>query len=370
MDDEVDLHRTVRELRERILRLEKTNSVLMQSAEGRAEAEENAYDLFKANGTLEQLVGERTARLQRTQDALQRTLSLVRATLDSSLDGIIAIDLEENVVDSNQRFSELWRLDASLVRTASGGQLLGLLARQVVDRSAFIRRIQGLHRDDAFDREAAFEIDCIDGRTLELRSAPQRMAGRTIGRIWSFRDVTERKQADERMRYLATYDSLTGLPNRAHFHAQLQAMLVNAHADDNHIAVMFLDLDHFKAVNDTLGHATGDLLLQEVGRRLQGCVRQTDLVARQGGDEFAMALGPACSREAAALIAAKVLQAFASPFQLGEHVVNSGTSIGIAFSPDDGRDADTLIQHADAAMYLAKARGRGTARFFDRDEAP
>ena len=170
MDDEVDLHRTVRELRERIRRLEKTNSVLMQSAEGRAEAEDNAYDLFKANGTLEQLVDERTARLQRTQDALQRTLSLVRATLDSSLDGIIAIDLEENVVDSNQRFSELWRLDASLVRTASGGQLLGLLARQVVDRPGFIRRIQGLHRDDAFDREAAYRSRLQAGMAERTRS--------------------------------------------------------------------------------------------------------------------------------------------------------------------------------------------------------
>lgn len=365
MDENGDPDPTVRELRERIRRLEKTNSVLMQAAEGRAEAESSAYDLFKTNGTLEQLVNERTARLQRTQEALQRSLSLVRATLDSSLDAIIAIDLEENVVDSNQRFSELWHLDPERVQRASGGELLGLLARQVVDRPGFIRRIQGLHQDDAFDREAAFEIDCLDGRTLELRSAPQRMRGQTVGRIWSFRDVTDRKRADEQLRYLASFDSLTGLPNRAHFRSGLQHMLQEADALGGNIAVLFLDLDHFKSVNDTLGHAVGDLLLQEVGRRLKGCVRQTDLVARQGGDEFAVALGPVCSRDAARAIAAKVLDALASPFTLAQHAVHSGTSIGIAFSPADGRDVDTLIKHADTAMYVAKAQGRGTARFFE-----
>lgn len=179
-------------------------------------------------------------------------------------------------------------------------------------------------------------------------------------------DISQRKEAEARIERLAYYDSLTGLPNRTLFFDHLQLAVAEAARHGTRGAVLFLDLDNFKDINDTLGHLTGDRLLQTVGHRLQECVRATDTVGRFGGDEFLVLL-PDTSMEGASSVAQKILERISTPFVLDVNFLNVTPSIGIALYPDDGNDADTLIRHADAAMYHAKAQGRACYHFFRQE---
>lgn len=191
--------------------------------------------------------------------------------------------------------------------------------------------------------------------------------GEIINHIAVFSDITERKTLAERVEYLATHDTLTGLPNRALLAELLNKALADTSRANTHLAVFFLDLDRFKLVNDTLGHAIGDELLKAVALRLQDATRAGDMVARQGGDEFIMALPNLTGIQDAAHIAEKVLLELGRTFELGGHTINSSTSVGIALFPEDGEDAFTLLKHADAAMYRAKELGRNNFQFFAAD---
>ncbi|MBW8366565.1 MAG: EAL domain-containing protein [Arenimonas sp.] len=178
------------------------------------------------------------------------------------------------------------------------------------------------------------------------------------------RDITERKQAEESLHHLAHYDTLTGLPNRALFYATLERTVAQATSHDWGVAVLFIDLDNFKSVNDTLGHAIGDELLSQLGNRLVKCVRTRDVIGRLGGDEFALILVMNDCRSGAALVACKVRAALQAPFRLMGHDVMVTASIGITIYPDDAQDATTLLRYADMAMYRAKQSGRDAACFF------
>lgn len=190
------------------------------------------------------------------------------------------------------------------------------------------------------------------------------MRGHTTHYIGIFVDITERKQSDERIRFLAHFDPLTGLPNRALLTARLEMGLSMCDRTGRQLAVLFLDLDRFKTVNDSLGHGVGDLLLQQVAARIRPCVREQDTVARLGGDEFVVVLADIRGGEDAAMVASKILDAHLPPFCLGEFELNVSPSIGIAVYPDNGRDADTLIKNADSAMYSAKQKGRNNFQYF------
>jgi len=174
------------------------------------------------------------------------------------------------------------------------------------------------------------------------------------------KDITERKRAEEELEYMATHDSLTGLPNRTLFTDRLTMALIQARRSQKMLAVMLLDLDYFKDVNDSLGHSVGDQLLCAVGNRLRELLRRGDTVSRVGGDEFLLLLPEIARIEDATTIAQKVVQAFRRPFVLDDHELHITTSIGIAIYPDDGGDADILIKNADTAMYCAKDKGRDT----------
>jgi diguanylate cyclase (GGDEF)-like protein len=177
-------------------------------------------------------------------------------------------------------------------------------------------------------------------------------------------DITARKQAEARLAYLAQFDALTSLPNRALYLDRLGHMLIEAERDQLPVSVLFIDIDRFKAVNDTLGHAAGDALLVEIAERLKGAVRSADTVGRLGGDEFAVALAHLSHAEDAGLVAQKIVTALAAPFQLGVHEVYVSASIGISVSPGDGSDPDALLKNADTAMYRAKESGRNAYQFF------
>ncbi|HEV7799482.1 MAG TPA: EAL domain-containing protein, partial [Burkholderiales bacterium] len=177
-------------------------------------------------------------------------------------------------------------------------------------------------------------------------------------------DVTARKRAEERLVHLAHYDQLTGLPNRVLFYDRLKQALAQARRNDWITAVLFIDLDRFKAVNDTIGHAGGDLLLKDVSDRLARCVRAADTLGRLGGDEFAVVLSKLGTPQDAAGIAAAILEALAEPFDIEGHEIYTTASIGIAVYPSDTENTDILIRNADTAMYEAKAAGRNVYRFY------
>ncbi len=188
------------------------------------------------------------------------------------------------------------------------------------------------------------------------------------GKIFGFRvighDITERKRTEQQLNYMATHDPLTGLPNRFLLMDRLKMALANAKRNRYKIAVMVLDLDHFKTVNDTLGHLTGDQLLKEIGGRLTGLLRQNDTVARLGGDEFVVLLSEIGKMDNAGEVAKKIIKAIAEPFVYTGHRINSSTSIGIAMYPEDGEDTEKMLKNADAAMYYAKSQGRSNYQFF------
>jgi diguanylate cyclase (GGDEF)-like protein/PAS domain S-box-containing protein len=188
--------------------------------------------------------------------------------------------------------------------------------------------------------------------------------GAVSGAVMVFHDITDAHQLQAQVDYLAWHDFLTGLPNRFAAQRHLKRILFDAQGSAVPLAVMFLDLDRFKSVNDTLGHAAGDALLVAVAARLRGCFRSNDLVSRQGGDEFVVLMAPGAGRADATRAAERILAAVAPPYELDEANAHIGCSIGIALFPEDGSTGEALLHHADTALYAAKVAGRDGYRFF------
>jgi diguanylate cyclase (GGDEF)-like protein len=191
--------------------------------------------------------------------------------------------------------------------------------------------------------------------------------GAVTGAIVVFRDMSTARALSHRMSYLAQHDSLTELPNRGLLHDRLKHAISLAQRRRKKMAVLFLDIDRFKHVNDSLGHEIGDRLLQSVARRLLACVRRSDTVSRQGGDEFVILLSEVTQAQDAAVSAEKMLQALSAPHGIDEHELRVTGSIGIVIYPDDGTQVDVLLKHADVAMYHAKEQGRNNYQFFEPD---
>jgi diguanylate cyclase (GGDEF)-like protein/PAS domain S-box-containing protein len=179
------------------------------------------------------------------------------------------------------------------------------------------------------------------------------------------RDISERKHAQERIAHLAHHDGLTGLPNRVLFRDRLDQALARARRESDHVAVLCLDLDRFKEVNDVFGHPAGDALLKQIANLLAACVRETDTVARLGGDEFAIVQVGLSQPSGVSVLVERIFEELAGPLRVQDHDVLTGTSIGIAIAPVDGNEPDSLLKNADIALYRAKAEGRGTFRFFE-----
>ncbi len=188
--------------------------------------------------------------------------------------------------------------------------------------------------------------------------------GQRKGVIEYVRDITEKKQAEDTILHMAYHDALTGLPNRILFSDRLAMELARAKRDGKQIAVLLMDLDRFKDVNDTLGHRVGDILLQQVAWRLIGLIRRSDTVARMGGDEFMIVLPGMNDKGDAGKIAEKIIDVFKKPFLLEETEIHITPSIGIAVSPEDGLDVDSLVRKADMAMYRVKATGRNGYEYY------
>ena len=218
-----------------------------------------------------------------------------------------------------------------------------------------------------FDFELA--LTRADGRQVWIRTTgeAEMFAGRCVRLFGTLQDVTERRNAQARIAHLAHYDSLTGLPNRVLFGDRAQVAIARARRNDSPLALLFVDLDNFKSVNDSLGHAAGDRLLREVAHRFVGCVRASDTVCRQGGGEFLVLLPEIRNPEDAGVISQKLLQSLEAPVVLPGMDAHVGCSIGIALLGEQGSDFDTLMRNADTAMYEAKSEGRRRYRFFSEE---
>jgi diguanylate cyclase (GGDEF)-like protein len=229
----------------------------------------------------------------------------------------------------------------------------------------------GLSVDEQFDalreRERSYYALAIAGSLVTL--AVLGLLGRLSWQLARSRarELEARQAHAERIEYLAYHDGLTGLANRSLFSKLLTQSLAEAARHDQRVAVLYLDLDRFKPINDTLGHECGDQLLQEIARRLRDCVRESDTVARMGGDEFVVLLPQAPGEADISVVAQKILDATSRPALLAGREVRVTSSIGIAISPGDGRDEQTLKKNADAAMYRAKAQGKNNYQFYTED---
>jgi len=256
-------------------------------------------------------------------------------------------------------------------------ETLGYSRREVIGRpyqdilSAASKAERPFTLEDFFRPEAIRDLPALlrnrDGSEIDvlLSAIPARtLRGRAAHSLIVTVDLSARNQAEREIHQLAYYDTLTGLPNRALFNDRLRRAVAQGQREGTGVGLLFLDLDQFKAINDTLGHSVGDLLLQTVARRLQSCVRDEDTVARLGGDEFVIALSHLPSERSPALLADRILALLGEPVNLGEREFFSHASIGIAIFPGDGHDVDTLLRNADTAMYAAKEGGRNTYRYF------
>jgi diguanylate cyclase (GGDEF)-like protein/PAS domain S-box-containing protein len=244
---------------------------------------------------------------------------------------------------------------------------------QIVDAATRERARSPLDQAIELDRVVGLSPDCLlihrDGSELAIEdsAAPIRdEGGQVIGAVIVFRDVSEVRARSRQALHLAHHDALTHLPNRMLLDDRLARAMAAARRRRHRLAVLFLDLDLFKHVNDSRGHMAGDMVLQSVARRLLACVRESDTVSRQGGDEFVVLLPEIAHARDAAASAKKIGSALAAPHAIGRHHLELTATIGISIYPDDGPDAETLVRRADTAMYCAKSSGRNAYRFFER----
>jgi diguanylate cyclase (GGDEF)-like protein/PAS domain S-box-containing protein len=424
---------------------------------------------------------------KRAEEEREASLSLVRATLEATADGLLVVDRQGFIVTYNQRLVDMWRFPSGAIETRDHSVAMQAAAHELEDPSTVLDKLEAL--DATPDSESHDVVRFLDGRVFERSSRPQRVGGVSVGRVWSFRDVTEtrrteealrdsekryrtlfernlagvyrttldgrvldcndafarifgysareevvgrpagdfypspeaheatmgrlrerqllanheeclrrrdgslvwilenghiiegvdgapgmiegtiiditdRKRAEEQVKHLAFHDALTGLPNRLLFQDRLNMAVLSAHRSGQRIAVLFLDLDRFKVINDSLGHSVGDELLRQVSARLGTSVREGDTVARLGGDEFTVLAAGIGGDDDSPTIGRKILSAIRLPFFIDGQELFITTSVGIAVYPTDGEDAEALVRNADTAMYRAKEQGRDNCQLY------
>ncbi|AGX87980.1 EAL domain-containing response regulator [Candidatus Symbiobacter mobilis] len=289
-------------------------------------------------------------------------LRLAAHVFEHSGEAIILCDNDNRIMEVNPAFTRMTGYTQDEVR----GQDPKLLSAGRTEAGLYqgmwaAIRQNGFWQGEMWDRH---KNGSVYPKLLTISVVRNRLGGVDYY-IGSFASLTEQKEAEDRIRHLAHHDPLTGLPNRLHLQGTLQRDLALSRRENRPLGLMFIDLDRFKTINDTLGHHVGDELLMEVSRRLRNCVRESDIVARLGGDEFVVLLSGA-GATAAAQVAEKIITLVAQPYEMYGHTLRTSPSIGISLFPEDGADADTLMRNADLAMYQAKSRGRNNAQFFSQ----
>lgn len=296
------------------------------------------------------------------QESLRETAEILTTTLASVSQGIAMFDREQRLVVCNERYAELYGLSPDQVER---GTTVSEIVQSRIANGIHAGADPGdyiLERTRPVTDASAAVHELSDGRAIQVRRKPLANGGW----VTTHEDITDRQHALAQVAYLAHHDALTGLANRVLLLERIDLAIGRLHRRGERFNVMILDLDKFKAVNDTLGHAAGDALIKSVAARLRATIRETDTIARLGGDEFAVVqICEADAREAGRALARRLLDAIAAPHELGGQQVTVGTSIGIATAPRDGADVGRLLKCADLALYRVKAEGRDDYRFFE-----
>lgn len=284
----------------------------------------------------------------------------IRRLVDSNIIGVMFWTLDGAIYDANDAFLKMLGYSREAVQ-AGQVRWTDLTPPEYFESDAReIEKIKRYHSIPHYEKE----FIRYNGSRVPVLLGAAFLEGSTERGVAFVLDLTEQKQAEARIRYMAHYDPLTGLPNRMLLQDRVQQAINYAQRDGTQIAVLFLDLDHFKHINDSLGHSIGDRLLQQIAARLRQCLREGDSVTRWGGDEFVLCLPTLTRSDDAALTAQKVLETVNRPYLVDEHELHITGSIGISVYPNDGSDVESLMRAADMAMYHAKEQGRGNCQFF------
>ncbi|QJR12181.1 hypothetical protein DSM104443_03266 [Usitatibacter rugosus] len=336
-----------------------TTARVLVNRDSELESERN-----KLQQAMDALAGEMVERLKAQQQELL-TAQKVRMHFERTPLGVIEWDRQFRVI--------AWNPAAEAIFGYSAADALHRSAEGFVVAQAERESVEAMWREVAETKDGS-KTTLVNvtrgGRTIhcEWYNTPLvDPGGKIIGYASLVQDVTERLNTERTIHYMAHHDALTGLPNRRLMQDRLNQAIISARRKQRHVAVLFLDLDRFKIVNDTLGHESGDFILRDVAQRLQTCVREVDTVSREGGDEFVVILPDLERPENARVVADKILKELMRPVEVSGHEIHITTSIGISHYPNDATDVSHLLKHADNAMYQAKDAGRNTIRFFTGD---
>ena len=301
----------------------------------------------------------------RLMETIEKQYAQFEAALANMVQGLLMYDSAGRLTVCNKRFAEIFGVPWERWKAAALGMTVSETMQLVEDWThvALTNRPQVLaEHQNMLDRQRSgrnvFELS--DGRTFSASFAPMADGGFVV----TFEDITEQRRNQDQITHMAHYDALTDLPNRGQFYEKMDGLLDRA-PDCAAFAVLSIDLDHFKNVNDTLGHPIGDELLRAAADRMRGCVREGDIVARLGGDEFAILQLSFGRPQDATALASRLIETVTAPYQIDDHQVVVGTSIGIAIAPGDGTVPDQLMKNADLALYRCKAEGGNAYRFFE-----
>lgn len=321
----------------------------------------NSVPLFEEDSETPRAVVTTLADITARRDS-EEQLRLAWTVFRNSVEAIIVTDARQCILSVNRAFTEVTGYSAeeaigSTPRLLKSGihehNFYEAMWRDINTHGFWQGEVHDRRKDGTF-YPSALSISVVRDKTERITHY-----------VAVFSDITERKASEARIAFLAQHDALTGLPNRALLHDRLEQALASAARHGKRIALLFLDLDRFKTINDSLGHMMGDQLLQGVALRLTGCIRETDTVSRQGGDEFLIVLTGMDTPDDAARAAEKILDRLRQPFDIDSQQLGTSFSIGIALYPEDGTTVESLMKNADTAMYHAKESGRNTYRFFD-----
>lgn len=297
---------------------------------------------------------------------LRRSMALLQATVESSASGLVVFDQDLNVILHNQRLVELFELPNNWQNQIEHHPL-DMLAQKMTDANPFLTAVENLVQHGV--EEISITLDLNSGVTVDCLMTAYRLEGRQIGWLFSFRDITERKVAEQKLHELAITDSLTGVFNRRHFYYVAQTELERSHRYDRNMAIILLDIDHFKWINDTFGHLVGDQMLQALALRCRSNLRVFDTIGRFGGEEFIILLPETCIKEAVN-IAERLRHAVESisiPTPKGKASIT--ISLGVAcFEPGKPINLDQLVDAADKALYQAKENGRNRVAIYQQQQ--
>ena len=304
-------------------------------------------------------------KLSQQHRASRRRLTLEKQRLDTAVNnmtqGLLLFDSSQRLIICNRRYLDMYGLSAEIIKPGCSFRDVVSHRKQTGSFTGDVDQYVARVLRDIAHRNAMI-ITTPDGRSVQVVNEPLADGGW----VATHEDVTEQRRAEERITHLAHYDALTDLPNRTLFHEQLKRELAHA-APERQLAVLYIDIDEFKSINDSLGHMIGDELLKSVAVSLRACVRETDFVARLGGDEFAIVQTGVNGPNDVTELVHRMYDAIRTPYECLGHQVTTDASIGIALAPRDGADLDQILKNADLAMYAAKAAGRRTHRFFEPD---